>query len=312
MYDNNYYSNQYRFIYYINLHNTSKIEKYCYIKDIDNENSYYLELKNKNENRYAKDLLKFIYEYNLHLKYPNMCIKYLPKDRVELFEDAPTLIKSRIISKDSKNSILVKMNINHHFNILDIPMIDIPFEKKRNECIWRGSTTGYGFENNIPYRPFSREILVKKYINHPIINVGITKLVQNAKNKENIYKKYMKSNLSIEEMLKYKYIISIEGNDVATNLKWIMYSNSIVFMPKPFIESWIMESHLIPYYHYIPIKNDFSDIEDQIKWCNDNPNKCKEISLNAKKYISMFLDEKNESILMSKILEYYLNNFHFI
>lgn len=73
-----------------------------------------------------------------------------------------------------------------------------------------------------------------------------------------------------------------------------------------------MESHLIPYYHYIPIKNDFSDIEDQIKWCNDNPNKCKEISLNAKKYISMFLDEKNESILMNKILEYYLNNFHFI
>jgi len=46
--------------------------------------------------------------------------------------------------------------------------------------------------------------------------------------------------------VKYKYILSIEGNDVASGLKWQLYSNSVVFMRKPKIVSWAMEDKLIP------------------------------------------------------------------
>ena len=62
-------------------------------------------------------------------------------------------------------------------------------------------------------------------------------------------------------------------------------------MPVPTIVSWFMEDHLIPYVHYIPIKNDWSDLLDRIIWCENNQSKCKKINTNAKKYVKNFLDE---------------------
>ena len=49
---------------------------------------------------------------------------------------------------------------------------------------------------------------------------------------------------SVEEILKYKYIISAPGNDKDSGLQWKLASNSIVLMPKPLTESWFMESKL--------------------------------------------------------------------
>jgi len=41
---------------------------------------------------------------------------------------------------------------------------------------------------------------------------------------------------SIAEQLKYKYIISLEGNDVGSSLKWVLLSQSVAFMKKPAVE----------------------------------------------------------------------------
>ncbi len=47
--------------------------------------------------------------------------------------------------------------------------------------------------------------------------------------------------MSIDEQLGHKFIMCIRGNDVATNLKWVMSSSSIAVMPRPDVESWYME-----------------------------------------------------------------------
>ena len=44
---------------------------------------------------------------------------------------------------------------------------------------------------------------------------------------------------------KHKFILCIEGNDVASNLKWVMSSNSVAVMPKPKFESWFMEKYAL-------------------------------------------------------------------
>ena len=69
--------------------------------------------------------------------------------------------------------------------------------------------------------------------------------------------------MSITEQCRYKYIMSIEGNDVATNLKWIFRSNSVCFMRKPRFETWFMEGRLQPNVHYIELKDDFSDVAEK-------------------------------------------------
>ncbi len=35
---------------------------------------------------------------------------------------------------------------------------------------------------------------------------------------------------SMADQLKFKYFLSLEGNDVATGLKWMLLSNSVVFI----------------------------------------------------------------------------------
>ena len=87
------------------------------------------------------------------------------------------------------------------------------------------------------------------------------------------------------EQLKYKYILSIEGNDVATGLKWQLASNSVVFMAKPTTVSFLMEDLLLPYVHYVPVKDDYSNLVEMVQWAWKNDEKCKWISEQATMYM---------------------------
>ena len=77
-----------------------------------------------------------------------------------------------------------------------------------------------------------------------------------AKEVERTEPKRKENFLSKKEQMKYKFIISLEGNDVASNLKWEMNSNSLVLAPKITCETWFMEGTLKPNYHFALIDND--------------------------------------------------------
>ena len=83
-----------------------------------------------------------------------------------------------------------------------------------------------------------------------------------------------KPKISLEKHLDYKFILSLQGNDVATNLKWIMSSNSIAVMPKPTMETWFMEGKLVGGKHFIEIREDYSDLESQMNFYINNPEIC--------------------------------------
>ena len=114
--------------------------------------------------------------------------------------------------------------------------------------------------------------------------------------------------ISIKKQMKYKFILSLEGYDVATNLKWIMNSKSLCFMPKPTCESWFMEGTLIPNFHYVEIKNDFSDLEEKIKYYITNVKECKKIIRNANEYVNQFKDKDREHIIEILVLDKYFDN----
>jgi hypothetical protein len=109
-------------------------------------------------------------------------------------------------------------------------------------------------------------------------------------------------------MLGYKYILSIEGNDKDSGLNWKLNSNSLIFMAKPTIVSWLMEDRLIPNYHYILIDSEFCDLVERLEWCERNQSRCKQIIKNANDFMKVFKDEKNEVLLEKKVLTTYINN----
>ena len=95
----------------------------------------------------------------------------------------------------------------------------------------------------------------------------------------------------------YKFIFSIEGADVATNLKWIAQSNSLCFMKKPKHESWFMENSLIPDFHYVLIDDSFDNVTEKIQYYLDNPNDAEKIISNMRTFYSKFENKSNEVLI---------------
>jgi len=198
----------------------------------------------------------------------------------------PTIVKSRPIFGANHNSILLNLNKIRHFNFVND---SYPHNYKLDKLVWRGKA---------PNRMPNRQKFLKTHIDNPLCNIGAVN--QNCENN-----KWLKPRMTIDEQLQYKFILSLEGNDVATNLKWIMSSNSIAVMPKPTYETWFMEGTLIPDYHYICIKPDYSDLNEKLSFYLKNPDKSQEIIINANAYVDQFKNKEQEELISLLVLDKY-------
>ncbi|MDE6308844.1 MAG: lipopolysaccharide biosynthesis protein, partial [Muribaculaceae bacterium] len=113
--------------------------------------------------------------------------------------------------------------------------------------------------------------------------------------------------MTIPQQLQYKWILAVEGNDVASNLKWIMSSNSVAVMPRPEYETWFMEGRLKPDVHYLEVAPDFSDLPDRLKWLDENPDVAGRIIRAANEYTLQFRDMKLERLISTLVIAKYLS-----
>ncbi len=210
--------------------------------------------------------------------------------------------KAKEINDVTPDSCIVFNSTRHYSNYLfnEAHKNRGTFKNKIPKAVWRGATTGtLDMPNN------QRLKLVSTWIDaNDIADVGFTRLVPGYKNVH----KYAKHLLSISQMSKYKYIIMLEGNDVSSGLKWALYSGSIVMMPEPKCETIFGEGSLIKYVHYIPLKDDTSDLADQIIFCENNVELCEQIIQNANKYVDEFRSKNWYQISANKIIDHFKLN----
>ena len=224
------------------------------------------------------------YEYTRYFP-KNLNWKFAPGDITDLQQE-PTIVKSRPINQDNENSVLLKLNKIRHFIFVNDKR---KFEDKIPKIIFRGAAHG---------KPI-RQKFIEMYVNNLMCDVKDT-----AKDSINPID-WQSKPISIKKQLKYRYIMAIEGNDVASNLKWIMSSNSIAVMPRPKYETWFMEGTLIPNHHYIEIKDDFSDLIERVNFYEQNPELAKNIIKNANEYVKQFKDKKREKLLGILVMKKY-------
>lgn len=88
---------------------------------------------------------------------------------------------------------------------------------------------------------------------------------------------------TLPEHTRYKYLIDVEGNSYSARLKFLFYSQRVVFLQE---RKWKEYFHydLKPYEHYIPVKNDLSDLVDQYNRIEKDPMLYKQITENALKF----------------------------
>jgi len=233
--------------------------------------------RTKKRTTYFFDLYNFLSFFNSNNKVE---IKF--GDITQGFSN-PVIVKSRPI-KDSSNSIILKLNKIRHFYFLNDP---IKFADKKDNAVWRGNA------NNSELRHF----FIKNYHAVSIFDIG--------QHGPKIDEPYFKGFMPIEQQLNYKFIFCIEGADTATNLKWVMSSNSVCVMPRPKFETWFMEGRLKAGVHYIEVKNDFSDAEKKILSFLDKPNECLEIIQNANQFVKQFKNHKQERLINLMVLDKY-------
>ncbi len=201
-------------------------------------------------------------------------------------------------------SIIWPIRLKYHFSAIKEKLHKINqthWSKKKEMVVWRGACTGYDPVGSTSTGR-ARLMFVAKHKHNMKngIDVAFDKRCPfKEKGEININTSFYRRNLSMDMLLKYKYILSLEGNDVSTGLKWMLASNSVVFMPPPTALSFAMESKLVPYVHYVPVKRDGSDLLSQLEWAKKNDEKCKWISEQATAYMeSLWLSDQAQKDLI--------------
>jgi len=265
----------------------SRLNYYCKLnfpKDVGDNAVLLSEMnKIKGPSAYYFDTYEYIRYFRQSLR-----ANFLFKDVIHI-PDVPTLQKSRPIGDNNENAVILKIDKNRHFVFVKDPN---QFFQKKDMLIGRGSI-------NAPNSPQPHRVrFMEMYFNHPLCDLGqVNKVGGNPD--------WLKPKISIIDHLKYKFILSLEGNDVATNLKWVMSSNSIAVMPEPKYETWFMEGTLIPDFHFICIKKDYSDLEEKLRYYIDHPTEAQNIVKNANAYVKQFLDNRLEELISILVLQNY-------
>ncbi|MBR1793598.1 MAG: lipopolysaccharide biosynthesis protein [Bacteroidales bacterium] len=222
---------------------------------------------------------------------PTLRWQYLFGD-VRDIPDTPTIVKSRSITQDNANAVLLKLNRVRHYIYLDDKT---PFAEKDDRAIFRGQVGTR--ENRIRF--------VEMYARHPRVDAANT-LAKGGLMADNPDGKDTAPRLSLYDHLKYRYILCLEGNDVATNLKWVMSSHSLAVMPPPTCETWFMEGRLKADYHYVSIRPDFADLIEKMDYYSSHPKEAQQIIDNANRWVSQFRDTARERYIGLRVLQKYL------
>ena len=269
----------------------------------------------------ASDLIEFIKKYSKNV---NFIINFSDGRRKPYgksitinncnSEFIPFMVFNRHINIKS-NCILFPIKGYQNFGCENFKYYNNTLWKdKINKLIYRGSPTGSLYLNNcihftstikslnkklkqdinnktdnnyfeFIYNNFPRFKFTYKFHNNNLINAGLTLNI--LKEKIYNYEYLYKDRIEIEDMLKFKYHILIDGNDWASSLSWVLLNDCVAFMPEITYES-IFTINLVPWKHYVPIRRDFEDLEEKIKYMINNDNLAKQISANSSLYMKQF------------------------
>ncbi len=229
---------------------------------------------------------------------------------------APTFAKSAHISAWLSNRCFLPLKWKRHMGtITKVDGADREFSEKDDKVVWRGATTGAFQATRGLVDHSSRFFIAQRWAALSKYDIGFTDVVQSNDRFTDIevatLNKMKRDFLSLEQQLQSKFVLSLEGVDIATGLRWMLYSKSAVIMPHPRCESWYCERFLRPFRHYIPVKYDLSDMDEVYAWCLNNQAQCEEIAMNGRAFISSLLDQAHEEHLARTVVEAYASKVSF-
>nr|XP_019042714.1 hypothetical protein I302_08420 [Kwoniella bestiolae CBS 10118]OCF21644.1 hypothetical protein I302_08420 [Kwoniella bestiolae CBS 10118] len=172
-------------------------------------------------------------------------------------------------------------------------------DKKISKAFWRGSATGLFHSRKTPWRQSQRERLhffahnataseesqsillpngeIGEYKRAELngwLDVGLSGIPAQCDQADGSCDDMAREiefmgRVRKEDSLKYQYVIDVDGNGWSSRFRRLLSSNNVVLKSTLYPE-WFHET-LIPWYHYVPVKLDYSDIHDIMAFFNGSP-----------------------------------------
>jgi len=182
-------------------------------------------------------------------------------------------------------------------------------EKKKTRAVFRGGPTGCGYTDETNMR------LKLDSIDSSLLDVRLSKPAgagsidtksirfdpKYGLGIMNTRINYRNDFLNMRQQSEFKYIIHVDGNVNAYRLLTTMTTGSLILRVMSPYTSWV--DHMIKAkVHYIPVKEDLSDLLDVIKWCKKNDERCREIANNGLVFARSVLNKKFIQSYLCEIL----------
>lgn len=159
------------------------------------------------------------------------------------------------------------------------------WNEKEEKVFWRGSTSGV-YDN---YLESPRSKLVTRFLNYQnnFFDIGFNFFTRSIeKPSDAALKDFLDKNSGFKntcdsyEQSNYKYLIAASGNTYPSSFKWQFGSKSIIINNESEWEEWFYPV-LRPWENYVPVKWDFSDLEEIINILQADDQLSRQISINA-------------------------------
>jgi Glycosyl transferase family 90 len=161
---------------------------------------------------------------------------------------------------------------------------------------WRGSSTGGGIltEESVPNLPRYRLCAAGAAGTslHAVLDAKLTNIVHTkGVDEEQRIRAFVESRGLLAapvpqiEFLKYRFQIDIDGNSNSWGLFLKLLMGSCVLKVISEWRQWYYDK-LQPWVHYVPVKNDLSDLEEQVAWCLDHDAEAEEIGARGRELTS--------------------------
>ncbi|MBS0621100.1 MAG: glycosyltransferase [Verrucomicrobia bacterium] len=142
-----------------------------------------------------------------------------------------------------------------------------PWQTKIELAFWRGNTTGgYYHYHEWDMKPRPQVVLFSKA--HPdLVDARFTSNYFLEWHVEQMFKELglFDDYLYATEYLRYKYLIAVDGNSLASSMKWQPFSGCVILKSGSDYIDWFYKG-FEPDQHYIPFAYDCSDLAEKIQW----------------------------------------------
>jgi hypothetical protein len=166
------------------------------------------------------------------------------------------------------------------------PLVDqIPWEQRSPTLCWRGSCSGGGVES-VRVRFVDT---VFKY--DPNTDVRLSRQWGQGKGiPDHLFAEESRDRIHFSQFFRHKIFFIVDGNVIASNHMYGFGSGGIPFLLSDGL-CWFSRL-IVPYFHYVPVHYDLSNLVEQIEWVQNNDEKAKAIALNALAFSSRYFSSE--------------------